>query len=186
MNKCLKNDLDFLLTNEIPSDDIESSHIYLDLYKKTKDEKYLNKIEEFKDVQTDDVYIKYPFIVGYDTIINKMHNYHQLIPELLQIEIDSLEKLFAFYKILTYLNQEMYDEYNQIRKYFALSIDKIYNKDEPLFSLLIMMAVSERFIDAKFLKLAVLKTSPCENASKLLRKYDNILIEKGIADVYLY
>lgn len=187
MNKILRVNLQYLLENVVNNEYSESfAHVYLHEYMKNSGEQLLQYLEKIKHSLPENNYIKYPFLVGYDTIINKMHNYHSLIPELLNLEISSIEDLFMFHEILTFINTMMYDEFDQIRKKYQSALETFaQGKECSLLDLLIKMSVSMRFVNVSLLKHLSNAQSDDDLISSLHQKYDDILNEKGMYDIYM-
>lgn len=185
MNKTLINNLKYALNIDVENSfDVNNAHVYLHQYSKVQNETALIFVERIKSMNLSDNYIKYPFLFGYDTIINKMHNYHILVPEILQYEITSLDDLYMFYEILTFINTMMYDEYDQIRKMFqsALITFAKFEKSAML-DLLIKMAVCKKFVNVSLLN--YLSNLPIEgNEMSLLNSQLDIeLLSKGMYDI---
>ena len=115
-----------------------------------------------------------------------MHNYHLLVPEVLSLEISTLEDLFMFHEILTFMNTMMYDEYDQIRKKYQNALDK-YSKENqnPLLDLLIKMSVSMKFVNVSLLG-NLSKTKSEDNLiTNLNNSFDEVLNKKGMYDIYM-
>ena len=186
MNSALIKNLKYLNGKIDMSFDSDLAHVYLKEYRKNKDEKILAYINRISQLDQNNNYLKYPFLVGYDTIINNMHNYHLLVPEVLSLEISTLEDLFMFHEILTFMNTMMYDEYDQIRKKYQNALDK-YSKENqnPLLDLLIKMSVSMKFVNVSLLG-NLSKTKSEDNLiTNLNNSFDEVLNKKGMYDIYM-
>lgn len=185
MNKTLINNLKYTLDTTVENSfDVNNAHIYLHQYSKEQNETTLIYIERIKSMDLSDNYIKYPFLFGYDTIINKMHNYHILVPEIIRYEITSLDDLFMFYEILTFINTMMYDEYDQIRKKFQSSLITFAKREtSAMLDLLIKMAVCKKFVNVSLLNMLSNSSSEDKELSLLNSQLDIELLSRGMYDI---
>lgn len=186
MNNTLLNNLKYINNDLELSFDVDLAHVYLKEYKKTNDEKILKYIERIQTMTLKDNYLKYPFLIGHDTIINKMHNYHKLIPEVLNLNINTIEDLYMLYEILTFINTMMYDEYDQIRKkYQACLIQFSKINKSSLLDLLIKLSVSQKFVNVSLLDNLSNLNSDDLLINALHMKIDKILESQGKFDLYM-
>lgn len=187
MNNVLKNNLEYLLDG-VPSTnlDIASVHVYLHEFQNNQNQEIIDRIDKIRHDIKGSNYLVYPFLMGYDTLVNKMHNYHCLVPEIVSLQISSIEDLFMMHEILTFINKMMYDEYDQIRKkYQQTLVDYAKMNSSSLLDLLIKMSVSMKFVNVSLLSLLSKAKTEDQLLNSLHHKYDDILNKKGMYDLYM-
>lgn len=154
LDNALLIDLEYEINKDIVfSDNISYSHVFLERYKISKNEETLKMIKKFYENRLySSKYVRVPLEVNYDSIVDNMKNYHILIPQLLNDKYETIEDLFMLYQISKNVRQEMYDEYDKVRKLFAKSLEAyICSENNILVSVLIKLAVYNRVINVKYL-----------------------------------
>ena len=155
LDNALLIDLEYAINKDIVfSDNISYSHVFIERYKISKNNEILSKINKFyENRESASKYVRIPLEVNYDSVVNNMKNYHIIIPQLLSESYDTIEDLFMLYQISKNIRQEMYDEYDKVRKHFAKELERYIAKDNNiLVGVLIKMAVYMRVINVEYLK----------------------------------
>lgn len=167
-------------------------HIYLDVYKKTKDSRLLPILNRLNDSSFPSIYAELPYLVGYDSIVNNMKNYHLLIPVITSIKVYELVDLFTIYKCLTYVKEEMYDEFSQVQKKFLAEANKFRKKIEKSnnqslekshFDIMIRLAIGDELIEASAIKLVFNEQITDEKIKLINELAFKKLEDKGILEV---
>lgn len=161
MNKCLEVNLKFIIDNNVDIsnyDLLDSSQVLL--------KKYLINEDQKSKIILDDIYQKLnqneyptiqklPFLMGYDTHFNKMHNFYELISEFKSHMEDSENYLILCFLFADMMNEMMYDEYREIQAIFKSKLDKVLVDQEinDTLASLIGVGLIKEYLTPKYIDL---------------------------------